>query len=1056
MNEKNKIIKTTLNSFWVILFLLSTVNSIAQDTLLVKGIVIDAMKQPVANVSVGVEGSFAIPVVTNEKGEFAIKTIHPDVWLYFDPSSGYKQKRIFLNNRTDLTIYITAEDVVSGDDPSKILSQQISGKNIVSSMNTLKADNIRLTPAITPDQYMQGRISGMNIINRSGDPGSGTSTFTRGVNSINSSNQPLYVVDGMPITSFGVFESNLAGFSYNPLLSVNPLDVSQITLIKDPTITTAYGSKASNGVIYVETLDPSTTQTVIDLDLRMGYSLAPEKNISQLNAAQHKTLIQELLFSSGMNEEDVKEKYPSLYLTPTDDRYIDYQHDTDWQELIFTNAFNNNLNLSVKGGDEIARYGLSFGFQNAKGIVKTTGYQGYNIRFIGLLNIFTWLKMNTGVALNYNNSELKEAGKVAETNPILSSLGKSPMLNPFKYDTQGQEMVLLAEVDELGVSNPQAVIYNYEANNTNFNFNTTIGLEATLKKNLLLTSNIGVTYNLLKEKIFMPNMGMERYYNKEAHNVSKAANNSLLSFYNNTFLYYNKSLGRNHHLTSSTGFHILTNNFEYDWALTKNSHENDQYRMLQDGTNNLRETGGQNRKWNWLSIYENVNYSFQDKYLATLTLSLDGSSIIGENADNTLKIGGYPFGFFYAAGGAWRFSNENFLKHKAWLEELKLRLTYGISGNDNVGETNATRYYDVIRFRESTGLYNANINNDELTYETVSQLNGGIDFSVLANRFRTSFDVYNAVTNNMLIFEPINAYFGYEYQPVNGGKMQNRGIDINLFSRIIDNPNFKWDFQVTFSNNRNEVLDTGGETLVTKIRGAEIVNMAGEKANSFYGYIYEGVNATTNEAKNRNLINDKFVPFEAGDAVYADISGPNGTPDGVINQYDKTVIGSSMPDFYGGIQNTFKYKRFTLDIFLQAITGNEVFNYIRYQNESMIGIQNQSTNVLYRWQYEGQQTEVPRALYNDPVGNSAFSTRWIEDGSYLRIKNISLNYFIPDKFLAFRNARFYISASNIFTFSEYLGYDPEFSYSRSHIEQGIDYGLTPQPRQFILGIKLGL
>jgi TonB-linked SusC/RagA family outer membrane protein len=1056
MNKKNKIITKTLNSIAGILLVLVAVNAKAQDTLLVKGIVLDAMKQPISNVSVGVEGSFEIPAVTNEKGEFSLKTAFPDVWLYFDPTSGYKQKRIFLDNRSDLTIYLTSEDVVSGDDPSKILSQQLARKNIVSSMNTLTAENIRLTPSITADQYMQGRISGMNIINRSGDPGSGTSTFTRGVNSINSSNQPLYVVDGMPITSFGVFESNLAGFSYNPLLSINPLDVSKITVIKDPTVTTAYGSKASNGVILVETLDPSTTQTVIDLDLRMGYSLAPEKNISQLNAAQHKTLIQELLFSSGMNEEDVKEQYPSLYLTPSDDGYINYQHDTDWQQLIFTNAFTNNLNLSVKGGDEIARYGLSFGFQNAEGIVKNTGNQGYNIRFIGLLNIFTWLKMNTGVALNYNNSQLKEAGKVAETNPILSSLGKSPMLNPFKYDTEGQEMSLLAEVDELGVSNPQAVIYNYEANNTNFNFNTTMGLEATLKKNLLLTSNFGITYNMLKEKIFMPNMGMERYYNKEAHNVSKAANNSLLSFYNNTYLYFNKSFGRNHHLSSSTGFHILTNNFEYDWALTKNSHENDQYRMLQDGTNNLRETGGQNRKWNWLSIYENVNYSFQDKYLATLTLSLDGSSILGENAENTLKIGGYPFGFFYAAGGAWRFSNENFLKHKAWLEELKLRLTYGISGNDNIGETNATRYYDVIRFRESTGLYNANINNDELTYETVSQLNGGIDLAVLGNRFRTSFDLYQAVTSNMLIYQPINAYFGYDYQPVNGGKMQNRGIDVNLFSRIFDRSNFKWDFQVTFSNNQNEVLDTGGEKLVTEIRGAEIVNMAGEKANSFYGYIYEGVNATSTEAKGRALVNDKFVPFEAGDAIYSDISGPNGSPDGIINQYDKTVIGSSMPDFFGSIQNTFKYKRFTLDIFLQAITGNEVFNYIRYQNESMIGIQNQSTNVLYRWQYEGQQTEVPRALYNDPIGNSAFSTRWIEDGSYLRIKNISLSYFIPDKFLAFRNAQFYISASNIFTFSEYLGYDPEFSYSRSHIEQGIDYGLTPQPRQFILGIKLGL
>jgi TonB-linked SusC/RagA family outer membrane protein len=1056
MSNKYKIVKSALNSFWVIIFLSGTLHSLAQDTLQVKGMVLDAGKQPVSNVSVGVEGSFDMPVITNDKGEFSLKTTFPDAWLFLDPSSGYKQKRVFLNRRTELTIYLTAEDVVSGDDPVRILSQQLTRKDIISSLNTLKTDNIRLTSALTADQYLQGRISGMNFINRSGDPGSGASVFTRGVNSIHSSNQPLYVIDGMPVTSFGVFESNLDGFSYNPLLSINPLDISQITVVKDPTITATYGSKASNGVILVETLDPSTSQTVIDVDLRFGYSLAPEKNISQLNAAQHKTLIHELLFSSGMNEENVKEMFPILYLSAKDERYIDYQHNTDWQKLIFSNAATNNLNITVKGGDEIARYGLSFGYTDAAGIVKTTGYQGYNIRFIGLLNIFTWLKMNTGVALNYNNSQLKEGGKVPETNPFLSSLGKSPMLNPFRYDTQGRELVLLAEVDELGVSNPQAVIYNYEAKNTSFNFNTTMGLEATLKRNLHLTSNFGITYNLLKEKIFMPNMGMERYYNKEAHNVSKAANNALSSFYNNTYLNYSKSIGRNHHFTSSTGFHILTNNFGYDWALTKNAHENDQYRLLQSGTNNLREAGGQNRKWNWLSFYENLNYSFQDKYLATLTFSLDGSSRIGKYADNTLKIGDYPFGFFYAAGGAWRLSSENFLKHKSWLEELKLRLTFGVSGNDDIGDTNASRYYDVIRFREATGLYIASLFNDELTYETVSQINGGLDLSVLGNRFRSSIDLYHSVTDNMLIFEPINTYFGFDYQPVNGGEMQNRGIDVNLFGRIIDNPGFKWDLQVTFSRNQNKVLDTGGEKLVTEIRGAEMVNMAGEKANSFYGYIYEGVNATSAEAKSRALVNNKLVPFEAGDAVYTDISGPNGMPDGIINQYDKTVIGSSMPDLFGSIQNTFKYKHFTLDVFLQAVAGNEVFNYIRYQNESMRGLQNQSTHVLYRWQYEGQETDVPRALYNDPIGNAAFSTRWIEDGSYLRIKNISLSYFIPAKFLAFRNAQFYISASNVFTFSEYLGYDPEFSYSRSHIEQGIDYGLTPQPRQFIVGIKLGL
>jgi len=496
--------------------------------------------------------------------------------------------------------------------------------------------------------------------------------------------------------------------------------------------------------------------------------------------------------------------------------------------------------------------------------------------------------------------------------------------------------------------------------------------------------------------------------------------------------------------------------FELDWGLTKNAHENDEYRMLQDGTNNLREIGGASRTWNWLSFYESVTYSYQDKYMATVSLSLDGSSRVGDNAVNTIKLGGVPFGLFYSAGAAWRLSNESFLKDKSALEELKLRLTYGRSGNDDIGEANATKYYQAVKFRETSGLYPATLLNDELTYETVSQLNAGFDIALWGNRLAASLDVYQSNTSDMLIYTPLDAYFGYDFRPENGGKMKNMGIDVNFFYRIINMPDFKWDLQASYSTVKNEVTEIKGDKLITPVAGAEIVNVTGEQANSFYGFIYEGVYATTEAAQSKGLLNNKYVPYHAGDAIFKDISGPNGSPDGIINNFDKTVIGSAMPNQWGGISNTFTYKRWALNAFVQFVTGNEVFNYVRYKNESMTGIENQSTKVLDRWQYEGQETMVPRALYEDLIGNSEFSSRWIEDGSYLRLKNVSLSYTIPNEFLAFKNAKFYVSASNVFVLSKYLGYDPEFSYSSSHITQGIDYGLTPQPRQFVVGIKLGL
>lgn len=1056
MKEKkiSKIIKRIPIIIFLLLGLMPELS--AQDTIFVQGIIKNGAGQPVSDVSVGIEGSKELPSYTNESGEFTIKATSPNLFLNINPSGEYKQKRVFLNNRTQLTVYLTEDDILSGDDPVEILNQEFIRRNIIPSLDVLDVGDIQVTPTFSIGQYLQGRVSGMQVINRSGNPASGTTSFIRGVSSTNASSQPLYVIDGIPISSFGVFNSSLEGFSYNPLLSLNPFDVSQVTIVKDPIVAAAYGSKASNGVVLIETLDPSTTQTSIDLDIRTGYSLAPANTIPQLDAFQHRTLVNELLFSSGMIEEDAKRDFPMLYPYPDEYRAIDYQHDTKWQDLIFSDASFQNINIGVKGGDEIARYGLSFGYLDGQGIIKNTGTQGYNIRFIGLMNIFSWLRMNTGVSLSYNNAQLKESGQVNETSPILAGLGKSPMLNPYRYDNEDRELTLLAEVDELGVSNPLAIIDNYEASNNNFNFNTNIGLEGTLTENLLLNSKLGITYNLLKESIFMPNLGMERYYNNEAYNVSKASANKFNSFYNNTSLNYSKSFSEYSNLSSSTGIHIQTNQYEYDWALTKNSQLNDQYRLLQDGTNSLREIGGESRAWNWLSIYENLNYNFKDKYLLALTLSADGSSRIGENAANTMKIGNFPFGLFYAAGAGWRISNESFLKNTSWLEELKIRISYGHTGNDDVGETNASRNYAILRFRETTGFYPSIKHNDELTYETTDQMNAGIDLSILGSRVRAKVDAYQSVSSNLLIYSPIDAYFGYDFQPNNSGRMQNRGIDVNLFIRILDYSNLKWDLESNYSILRNKILETGSDRIVNKIQGAEIANIVGEQANSFYGYKFEGVYASATDAESNGYVNDKAMAYGGGDAIYADLSGPEGVPDNVIDQYDKVVIGSPVPDHFGGIISTLSYKRWMLKVFVYGVGGNEVFNYIRYRNESMSGLQNQSISVLNRWQYDGQDTDVPRALYDDPIGNSAFSTRWIEDGSYVRIKNITLSYSIPDKFLAFRNAQFYISASNLFTLSNYLGYDPEFSISRSNIEQGIDYGLTPQPRQFIVGIKLGL
>lgn len=1045
---------------WVLLLLVLSFTGTtvlwAQDTLVVKGVILSGTQEPVPNVSVGVEGSLEIPALTDGKGAFEVITTSPDDWLIINPSSLYKTKRIHVNNRSNITIYLTDNDLISSDDVFTVLSQTKPRKNIVSSFFDMNMEDVTRTASMTVDQYLQGRVPGLFVSNRSGDPASGAVTLLRGVRSLNANNHPLYVIDGVMLTSQSLFESNLDSYAYNPLLGINLLDISKTTVIKDPSITAAYGSKASNGLIFIETLDPSTTSTSIEVNIRSGYSLAPSNLIPQLNNTQHKTLINEVLFTSGIYGEQLREKYPNLFLLPKDSRYIDYQHNTNWQKTIFENSFFRNIDVKVMGGDQIARYGLSLDYTHNEGIIKTTNFDGYNLRFVSLLNIFTWLKMNASVSLNNYSSNLKESARIKETSPIMTSLGKSPLLGPYQYDLEGKRLTTLSEVDELGVSNPLAIINNFNGKNRNYNFVLSLGLEAELTRNMKLNSVFGHTYNVLKEELYLPNKGMEHYYNDEAINVAKMSNNNLNAFYNHNYLSYNKSFGKNHKVSSTMGVNILNNVFEYDWALTKNAHANDEYRMISDGENNLREIGGRNRIWNWISVYEHLTYSFKEKYLISGSVALDGSSNIGKKAPQTFKILDNPFALFYGGGVAWRISSEPFLNQTAWLEELKLRATYGKSGNDDIGESNALKYYQSVKFRETVGLYPAILFNDELTYEFVDQVNVGIDISLIGNRFRTSADLFRSVTNNLLIFKPIKPYMGYEFRPENGGQIENQGWEVSTFVRVIDNRSFKWDIQGSLSASANKILEIAGESLVTDIEGAQIVNQKGAAANSYYGFVFEGVYATEQSAREAGLVSNRLIPFRAGDAIFRDISGPAGSPDGTINDYDKTIIGSAAPDYYGGLMTSFTYKRWTLSAFAQFVYGNELFNYVRFKNERMINLVNQSSYVLNRWQFEGQETNVPRALWADPVGNSAFSTRWIEDGSYLRIKNISLSYKVPEKFLAFKNAEFYISANNLFTYSKYLGYDPEFGYSYEQVEQGVDYGMTPQARQFIIGLKVGL
>lgn len=1054
----------TRHIYTIILILLAGILThpcLAQETVPIDGLIQNERGEPLQGISISLEGVLSDPVISDSSGQFVLEAPPGQQWLIISPAAGYKAKRVYLNGRQRIEIRLSPSDLASGDDLLLHLYREEPKREFISSVQALEPEGLHRVHGQTIDESFQDQMAGSFATHQSGTPGAAVVNYIRGIKSMNTNNQPLYVIDGMPLESPGIFNSSLDGYSFNPLTSLDPNDITSINILKDYSAGSTFGLRGTNGVVMIETLKPTEVSTIIDFRARFGSSSAPQQ-IPQLDAVQYKSLANEMLFTSGQLEEDLPAKYPGLYAVSSDPDYIRYNHNTNWQNEIFSNSFFNDYYLRIMGGDQIARYGLSVGYLNHNGIIDNTRYNRFNVRFVGTFTLFKWLRLYVSSNLTRTDADLKESARIQQTSPILTALHKTPMMFPYDFDAEGQQLKVYSDVDELGVSNPSVVINDFTAKNKNYRFLTSIRLEGDLTPNLKWNTLFGLNVNAVDEIIFMPNHGMELYYNQEAYNVAKSLKDYLLAIYNDNNLTYSKEFGKQHQVSATVGFRLNTNTLEEDWGIAKNSNENDEYQSLQSGTTYLRELGGQALKWNRLGLYSRLNYVFRDRYMLHGGVVSETSTRIGSNADqkdhtnDLFMLGEVPFGLFYSAGAAWRLSNEFFLKNYSWLEDFKLRFTLGSAGNDDIGNENALRYYRIKHYRESSGMVPGNLSDRTIRFESGTQLNPGLDLSLFANRVSLSLDYFSGKTENLLVYEPQFYYAGFNFVANNNGALSNKGWEVAAFTRILAKGKFRWDLAINLSSFKNEVLEISNDEIITDFVGGAYVSRKGESLLNFYGYQYDGVFNSQEEAELADLRNERGIPFGAGDARFIDISGPEGEPDGLIDEFDKTLIGSPIPDLFGAISTTFSYGIWSLSGSVQFVTGNEVYNYLRAQNEKMSDLSNQSTSVLKRWQYDGHDTEIPRASWGDPTGNAAFSSRWIEDGSYLRLKHLTLACHIQEKFLVFRDAEFFLTGINLITFTNYLGYDPEFAVSYHTMEQGIDYGLMPLTRSFMIGIKFGL
>lgn len=979
--------------------------------------------------------------ITNEKGAFRIKV--PDVNAVLTVSApGYQSKEIPLKGRYKVNADLYEESFPSIYEDAILPWGNHAGNRIVYPVQSIYTDDKWQRTAESPEAVLQGSVAGLRAIRRSGTPGIGAELFLRGYTSLYATNRPLIVVDGMiyDINEYG--GSLIEGHMNNPLSNIDIRDIDNFTVIKDGSST--YGSRAANGVILITTGRAKELATRIDFAAYGGYNSTPAK-IPMMQAGDYRTYLSDVLKESGISNTPYMNDEAGA-------DYYRYHYNTDWQKQVMKSSYNQQYYLKVTGGDDIATYALSLGYLKQGGIISRTNLSRYQTRFNADLNLSARLKASVNLAFTSNQQKNKDQGIALKTNPIYLGLIKAPFLPVRAVSDEGIESPSLDGYDIFNVSNPAAIISDMQAVSKNYRFSGSVNFRYQLSPSWSVQTLLGVTYDKVRENIFVPQKGVapDTLFNGSVYNRSGSNVERLYSLYNDTRISWQHSF-RQHSLLVDAGIRFNNSNSESDYGLGYNS-ATDEFVSVGMGQNLFRSVHGDIGKWNWLNTYLHVDYSLLNRYFLTFSMAVDGSSRFGKQAPDAWSINHNPFAVMPAVAAGWLLSSEPFMNGAGFIEMLKLRVGYGRTGNDDIGNYTARQYYVSQNLLGMQGLVRGNIGNPYLKWETVDRLNAGVDLSFLQERMNISLDVFRNNTWDMLTVEPVKSVTGFDQVMTNNSAMYTKGIELSVNGRILNNA-VKWDAACNLATYRNKVTKIPGDRLLSTYAGATVLTAKGQPANQFYGYTTNGVFITDAAAAGMRYMaaDGSAVSFQGGDIQFTDING-----DKIIDENDRQVIGDPNPDLTGMFSNTVSWKRWSLGLLFTFSKGNDIYNYTRAQIEDMSGSHNQSQAMINRWRSDGHVTAVPRAVWGDPAGNARFSDRWIEDGSYLRLRTLTMAYDFPVRPGALKYVKLYITGNNVFTWTRYLGYDPEFSAAGSVFAQGIDTGLEPQFRTVQLGVRIGL
>lgn len=944
-------------------------------------------------------------------------------------------------------------------------------------LNSRSTDRMEYTGALNAKDEIQKQMGSVaRTITRSGTPGAGSVTFIQGLNSLNINAQPLFVIDGVIIDQEYSRLMLHDGFYNDILTNINPDDIASITVMRNGTA--LYGAKGANGVILINTRRGKSMATRITATLSTGVTFKP-KFYRMMDAEGCRGYDSELLKSVNTNITDFK----FLNTDPDYYYYRQYHNHTDWKDLVYRNGFTQRYGINVEGGDDVAGYNLSVGYASAESTLKENGMNRLNIRINTDIKLLSNFKIRFDAAFANTTRDIRDDAaprgydEGTPTSPAFLAYVKAPFLSQYSYGhgTFSDSHLDISDENYLDealsgysnynykLANPCAVNQYGEAENKNRFENSmlTLGVTPTFNINRHLAVSDHFSYNLVNtnEKYYIPVNGVPDYY---VSSVNAYRQNEVRSLYshqnsiaNDARIEWNNRYAA-HALRAFAGVRMQIENYKLNSQLGYNT-GSDKTPFMSSSLLNAQTTGI-NDKWKSVALYAQGNYNYRERYFFQGNLTAETSSRFGREAAG-MKLFGVKWGIFPSIQASWVLSNEAWMAGIRPVNDLRITAGYDISGNDDIDVLAARSYFKAATFLNSiSGLTLGGIGNTEIQWETTRRFNAGIQTHLFNNRLALDLNFFRSRTSNLLTLQELDFISGLDNNWSNGGKLQNTGFDISAVIKALALKDFNWEIGASAGHYKNKIisLPDGEDFIDTPVYGATVRTAVGQPANLFYGYKTDGIFSTTETAGEAGLytLADNGITrnyFKAGDVKFVDTDGNH-----EINDKDKQIIGDPNPDLYGNVFTSFTYKRLRLDFNFNYSLGNDVYNYMRSQLEGGSRFLNQTTSLLNRWQAEGQITDVPRITFNDPMGNSRFSDRWIEDGSYFRLKTVTLSYGMPLKSQFIQGLQFWIQAGNLFTITKYLGSDPEFSMTSSVIGQGIDIGSLAQGRSLIVGMKINL